>query len=77
MQAPLARKNFIDLKLPQILSFSDPDANCARDCQVANQNCIIGCSGDTMCMSDCNRSEAQCIGGKIFAHEFLGTMNGR
>merc|ERR1719447_460253 len=41
---------------------TDPDAACTRDCQVANQSCIIGCGGDYSCMSDCNRSEAQCIG---------------
>jgi len=41
---------------------TDPDAACTRDCQVANQNCIIGCSGDVTCISNCNRSEAQCIG---------------
>ena len=48
------------------LLFSDPDANCALDCQLANQNCIIGCSGDVTCMSNCNRSEAECISGEAF-----------
>ena len=51
--------------------FSDPDAACTRDCQVANQNCIIGCSGDVTCISNCNRSEAQCIGGKKSARRVL------
>ena len=61
--ARLARKKTFN-QYSQNDIFSDPDAACTRDCQVANQNCIIGCSGDVTCISNCNRSEAQCIGGK-------------
>ena len=37
---------------------------CVHDCQITSQYCIMNCSGNVTCISQCNRTEAQCISGK-------------
>lgn len=37
---------------------------CVHDCQMTSQYCIMNCSGDVTCISQCNRAEAQCISGE-------------
>ena len=47
-------------------SYREPDLTCTNKCQTEYKECIIGCSNDTICISQCNRLESDCINGNNF-----------
>ena len=60
-----ARKFYNAQRLDLKIIKRDPEMACIHDCQMTSQYCIMNCSGDVACISQCNRAEAQCISGEI------------